>query len=58
MTGDELQIFVKCTEVTFSQEQDNIYEFPTGRPLSCDEIGELVELEAELEQWEQVLSEW
>jgi hypothetical protein len=58
MTGDELQLFVKSTEVIIHQEQDNIYEFPTGRPLGGDEIGELVKLEAELESWELVLSEW
>lgn len=54
MTGDELQIFVKCTEAIFHQGKDNIVEFPTGRPLSSDEIDSLLELE----KWEQVLSEW
>ncbi|MCZ6831614.1 MAG: hypothetical protein O7F73_18880 [Gammaproteobacteria bacterium] len=54
MTGDELQAFVKDTEVIFNPTGDNVYEFPTGRKLSTDEVSVLLDLE----KWEKVLSEW
>ena len=54
MTGEELQAFVKRTEVIFSEIGDNVYEFPGGRQLSTDEVEAL----HDLEQWEIVLGEW
>ena len=55
MTGDELQAFVKETEVIFSGG-DNVYDFATGRQLSNDEVDTLIEVE----KWELAiaLDEW
>ena len=55
MTGDELQIFVKGTEVIFRHVEDNIFEFPSGRKLNSKQIDSLLELESMLMDLELVL---
>ena len=57
MTGDELQVFVKGTEVIFRRTEDNIFEFPTGRQLGIDEVNALMDLENVLAELELVLSD-
>jgi hypothetical protein len=54
MISDEPQGIAKHAELIVCQAEDNIYEFPTGRPLDTEEIKVLLDLE----RCEKVLNEW